>query len=90
MALEIGFCGVSGAAPGSGEETASCLVNGHLLVDAGWNAAASVQALGAAPTDVDEVLITHCHQDHTLGLPGLLFANRARSQARPGAPVLRL
>lgn len=56
------------------EDTASYLVNGTLLVDAGWNAALSMQRYGADPVTVTHALFTHCHQDHTLGLPGLLFA----------------
>ena len=40
MALEIVFVGVSGAALGAGEETACYVVNGNILIDTGWNAAA--------------------------------------------------
>jgi len=90
MALDIGFVGVSSAAPGSGEETACYLVNGRLLIDTGWNAAIGLQAFEARPTDLDAVLVTHCHQDHTIGLPGLLFANRDRARARPDAAPLLL
>ena len=90
MALDIIFVGVSGASLGSGEETACYVVNGHILIDTGWNAAVSMQSHDLVPTDIDHVFITHCHQDHTLGLPGLFFANRSRSQARPDAPVLQL
>lgn len=82
--------GVSGASLGSGEETACYVVNGNILIDTGWNAAVSMQSHDVAPTDIDHVFITHCHQDHTLGLPGLFFANRNRAQARPNAPVLQL
>lgn len=90
MALVIGFVGVSSAAPGSGEETACYLVNGRILIDTGWNSAIGLQAFDASPTDLDAVFVTHCHQDHTLGLPGVLFANRGRSQVRPEAPPLVL
>ena len=90
MALEVIFVGVSGASLGGGEETACYVVNRHILVDTGWNAAVSMQSHDLVPTDIDHVFITHCHQDHTLGLPGLFFANRNRAQARPDAPTLQL
>jgi len=47
------FVGVSSAPPGGGEETACYLVNGQILIDTGWNAAANMQLDGAQPTDVD-------------------------------------
>ncbi|MEE3259724.1 MAG: MBL fold metallo-hydrolase [Candidatus Latescibacterota bacterium] len=90
MALEVLFVGVSSAAPGGGEETACYLINGSILIDAGWNAAVNMQVHGAQPTDVDCVIFTHCHQDHTLGLPGLFFANRRRLEMRPEAGPLKL
>lgn len=90
MSLEIGFVGVSSAWPGRGEETACYLVNGCLLVDTGWNAAIGLKAFGGQPADLDAVFITHCHQDHTLGLPGVLFANRNRAGVRPDAAPLVL
>lgn len=90
MAIEMLIIGASTASPGPDEESACYLVNGRILVDTGWNAAHSMLALGAVPTDIDHVLFTHCHQDHTLGLPGLFFAQRNRLRVRPGAPAMRL
>ena len=90
MAIEVLIIGASTASPGPDEESACYLVNGRVLIDTGWNAAHSMLALGAVPTDIDHVVFTHCHQDHTLGLPGLFFAQRNRPRARPGAPAMRL
>ncbi len=90
MALEVLFLGVSSAWPGDGEDTACYLVNGRILIDTGWNAAVNMQTHGAQPTDVDYVFFTHCHQDHTLGLPGLFFANMHRAKKRPEADPLKL
>ncbi|MBT3346239.1 MAG: MBL fold metallo-hydrolase [Gemmatimonadetes bacterium] len=90
MALEVGFVGVSSAYPGDGEESTCFLINGDILVDVGFNGGVSLQALGAAPTDIDHIFITHCHHDHTLGLPGMLFLNGKRTEVRPDAPPLRL
>ena len=90
LAIDVLIIGASTASPGPNEESACYLVNGRILVDTGWNAAHSMLALGVVPTDVDHVVFTHCHQDHTLGLPGLFFAQRNRSRGRPDAPAMRL
>lgn len=90
MALEVGFVGVGSASPGANEEGSCYLVNDSILVDTGFNVAVSLQAFEVAPTDIDHVLFTHCHHDHVLGLPGLLFMNRGRATARPEAPPLKL
>jgi len=90
MPLDVNFIGVAGVAPQAGQETACYVVNGAILIDTGWNAAVSMQATDISPTDIDHVFLTHCHHDHVLGLPGLLFANRGRQAARPEAPRLRL
>jgi ribonuclease Z len=90
MALEVGFIGVSSAAPGAGEEGACYVVNDSILVDTGFNVAVSLQSLEVAPIAIDHLLFTHCHHDHTLGLPGLLFANRNRRHDRPEAPPLSI
>jgi ribonuclease Z len=90
MPLSIHFIGVSGARVEPGEETACYVINGNILIDTGWCAAISMQECGIQPTDIDTVFFTHCHQDHTLGLPGLFFANSRRKQTRPDAPELAI
>ena len=90
MALEVAFIGVSSAYPGDGEESTCFLVNGDILVDVGFNAGISVQALGVAPTDIDHIFITHCHHDHVIGLPGVLFLNSKRAAADREAGPLHL
>ncbi len=49
-----------------------------------------MQEVGIQPTDIDTLFVTHCHQDHILGLPGLFFANSRRRQTRPDAPDLHI
>ena len=78
MALEVLFVGVSTAWPGAGEETACYAVDDRILVDAGWNAAVNMKSFGLDPLDIESVFFTHCHQDHTLGLPGIFFSRRER------------
>ena len=90
MPLTVHFVGVSGAAVTPGQETACYVINGSILIDTGWNAAVSMQECGILPTDIDTIFFTHCHQDHTIGLPGLFFANSRRKQIRPDAPDMSL
>ncbi|MDP6982433.1 uncharacterized protein METZ01_LOCUS341948 [marine metagenome] len=90
MALEVAFVGVSSAHPGDGEESTCFLVNDNILVDVGFNAGISVQALGVSPLDIDHVFITHCHHDHVIGLPGVLFLSSKRADARADVGPLQL
>jgi ribonuclease BN (tRNA processing enzyme) len=55
-------------------DTACFLINGHMLVDCGW--AAGLTMMRRAEYDatmLSHVLITHCHQDHYMGLASVLF-----------------
>lgn len=72
MALRLRFLGTVGAVPEAGDESTCLLVNGHVLVDCGWNAVQVILRRGLDPLDVDCVLFTHFHPDHYLGLPHLL------------------
>lgn len=90
MALEVGFIGVGGTKLGPGEEGTCFLVNDSILVDTGANVAVSMQALEVTAAQIDHVFFTHCHHDHVLGLPGLLFARNRRADERPEAPPLHL
>lgn len=90
MALDVGFIGVGGTRPGPGEEATCFLVNDNILVDVGFNAAVTMQALEVTPERIDHVLITHCHHDHVLGLPGLLFASKQRGGDRDEGTPLQL
>lgn len=67
------FIGVSSCVPDVGGETACVLLNGTVLVDAGWNAALHMRQFGCDPLHVTHVFITHCHHDHYLGLAPLFF-----------------
>lgn len=55
----------------SGNATLIRTGNANILIDAGWNCKAIVNALhevGTEPSDIDAVLITHSHGDHVSGL----------------------
>ncbi len=67
------FIGTDACIPQSDNDTASFMLNDHALVDCGWNAAITMGECGYTPLDLDYVVLTHCHQDHYLGLAGVLF-----------------
>ena len=55
----------------SGNATLIRTDNANILIDAGWNCKAIVNALnevGTNPEDIDAVFITHSHVDHVSGL----------------------
>lgn len=88
MKTTVCILGTDTVVPQPGNDTACVLINGDCLVDTGWNAAVGMVAFGADPMDVEYVFLTHCHHDHYLGLPHLLFYHAMRRSLRPGkAPV---
>ncbi len=72
------FIGTGHCQPAPDNDTASFVLNGHCLIDCGWNAAITMTRYGYAPLDIDRVLITHCHHDHYLGLAGVIFLRHLR------------
>ena len=78
------FLGTAGAAPSAHRGAPGHLVRrggDRILVDCGEGTQRQLLRSGVGLVDVDDVLITHCHADHVLGLPGMLktFALRARA-----------
>jgi ribonuclease Z len=90
----ITFLGTAPAVPNAGHDAASFIVNRRYLVDTGWNAALTLRAHGLDPMDVEYLLLTHCHHDHYLGLPQLLFYRAMQRSERPEnggrAPLLKV
>jgi ribonuclease Z len=82
--------GTDTVVPHAGNDTACLLLNRDCLVDAGWNAAIAMRAFGCDPLAVDYLFITHCHHDHYLGLPHLLFYHAMRRGERPDRPPLTI
>lgn len=87
-ATELLFLGADHYMPGVGDDTVSMVLNQTMLVDTGWNSTLRMQALGIDPMALDELLFTHLHHDHYLGLPQLLFHRLVRSQNNPDARPL--
>jgi ribonuclease Z len=69
----VTMLGTAAVLPGAGEDTACFLINGSVLFDTGWYAALKMQSYGYNALDVEWLIFTHCHHDHYMGLPALLF-----------------
>jgi len=86
----VRIIGTDTVVPQAGNDTACLLINGDCLVDTGWNAAIAMRAFGHDPMAVETLFITHCHHDHYLGLPHLLFYHAMRRSERPDKPPLTI
>ena len=83
MDLSVLFLGTAGAAPTAQRGLTAFLVRRggvSILIDCGEGTQRQLLRSGAGLVDVDEILLTHLHADHYLGLPGMLktFALRGR------------
>ena len=86
--MKITFIGHSTCIPDVGFEMACSLIDGKHLIDAGWCGALTMRRYGFDPLDIQDVLLTHLHQDHYMGLPGILFY--AGLRGRGDRPPLRV
>jgi ribonuclease Z len=76
--------------PDADQDTACLLLNHDHLIDTGWNAAINMGRYGGDPMLVDYLFITHCHHDHYIGLPQLLFVHAMWRSRRPDRPPLTI
>ena len=91
LATSLTFVGTASCTPRVGNETACFLLNGHVLVDTGWCAALSMLHCGHDATELDHVVLTHCHHDHYMGLASVFFYRRMQNDRLPDdAPELRV
>ena len=84
------FVGTGSCVPALGDDTACFVINGHCLIDCGWNAALGMARVERTPLDIEHILLTHCHHDHYMGLPGLLFYRRLRGRTMDALPEQRI
>lgn len=90
MSATLTFLGTASVTPEAGHDTASFLINRDILVDTGWSAAIRMLSYGFSPLDLEYLILTHCHHDHYLGLPQLLFYRRMRQRDRDGLRPLKI
>ena len=72
--MKIEFLGVGSCMPEYEQaDTASLIVNGHILVDTGWHVVRNLLRSNVKPENITHIFFTHMHQDHYLGLAAFLF-----------------
>src|SRR5271154_5766743 len=85
MELSVFFAGTGGSLPTQRRGLPALLVRrggDRILIDCGEGTQRQLlRSIGL--TDVDEILITHLHADHWLGLPGMLKTFDLRGRAAP-------
>jgi ribonuclease Z len=86
----ITFLGTASVVPGCGHDTASFVINGKYLVDTGWYAAIKMRCYGLDPMRLEYLFLTHCHHDHYIGLPHLLFYLQMQRYTHPDRPPLKI
>jgi len=69
----IDFLGTGNAFSPPGRMHALILLDGHVLVDTPPTVLFQLQRTGASPADIEHLLFTHWHADHTFGFPFLLL-----------------
>lgn len=83
--MRVTAVGTSGGVP-TPQYGTSCLhlnaFGDELLLDCGEGSAQRLMRYDASP-DVDAVVLTHFHADHTLGIPGLIQALEMNERERP-------
>ena len=79
--MKLVFLGTGACIPAPGDDTASYFVEGGLLIDVGWHVTETLRRCGKTPSDVQSVLFTHCHHDHVMALPALLYERFANNSA---------
>ncbi len=81
MGLRVVFLGTGASVLAGSRAKSSVYVEAgstRLLIDAGPPLQQRLFEEGIDPTCIDAIIITHVHQDHLFGLPGLLYEIEAR------------
>ncbi len=86
MDLWVTFIGTAASVPTAARGTAATLIargGERFLVDCGEGTQRQLLRSGLGLVELDQILITHLHGDHYLGLPGLLKTYGLRGRTRP-------
>lgn len=84
--LDITLLGCGGTMPLPGRHLSALtlLYNGHrLLIDCGEGTQVAMRRAGTGFKNLDAILLTHLHADHTAGLPGLLLTAGNAGRTEP-------
>jgi ribonuclease Z len=84
--LDVVFLGTAGSVPTARRVTSSTMLRRggeRILVDCGEGAQRRLMQSTVGLADIDVILLTHCHADHYLGLPGLLKTFDLRERTAP-------
>ena len=84
--INVCLLGTSGMMPLPNRYLTSLYVqcNGiGLLIDCGEGTQIALAKNEISPHDIDYIFLTHCHGDHTLGIPGLLYKMAACEKKTP-------
>src|SRR5689334_23751249 len=87
---EVTFLGTDAVVPECGGDTASFVINRKIMVDTGWYGAIKMRCYGLDPMQIETLILTHCHHDHYIGLPQLLFYLTMRASERADRPKLKI
>lgn len=87
---EVVFLGVDAVTPAGGEDTASFVINRKYMVDTGWYGTIKMRNYGLDPMQIEYLFLTHCHHDHYIGLPHLLFYLAMRAGDCPDRAPLKI
>jgi len=85
--LRVRCLGVTSCTPERGANTASFAINGRIVLDTGWYLTDRLLAAGVNPLDIEAVVFTHCHHDHIMGFPQILFYYGISWENRPERPL---
>lgn len=84
--LNVTLLGCGGGMPMPDRHLSSTILNykgRKILIDCGEGTQVSMRKVGCGFKSIDLILITHCHGDHTIGLPGLLLSMGGSGRLAP-------